>query len=62
VGDRRTDLELADAIGATGILVATGYGRQFVDWARDRARPVFDDLRGAAGYIAGLDVEAVGIR
>jgi histidinol-phosphate phosphatase family protein len=62
VGDRKTDLELADAIGATGILVTTGYGRQFVDWARDHARPVFDDLRGAAGYIAGLEVEAAGIR
>jgi D-glycero-D-manno-heptose 1,7-bisphosphate phosphatase len=60
VGDKKTDLELADAIGATGILVTTGHGRQFVDWATDRARPVFDDLRGVAGYIAGLDVEATG--
>jgi D-glycero-D-manno-heptose 1,7-bisphosphate phosphatase len=58
IGDKRSDLELADAIDATGILVTTGYGRQFVDWAREHARPVFDDLRGAAGYIAGLDAKA----
>ncbi|MDB6083067.1 MAG: histidinol-phosphate phosphatase family protein [Gammaproteobacteria bacterium] len=55
VGDKRTDLELADAIGATGILVTTGHGSTCAAWARALARPVFDDLRGAAGYIAGLD-------
>lgn len=58
IGDKRADLELADAIGATGILVTTGHGREFADWARDRARPVFADLRGAAGYIADVHAEA----
>jgi D-glycero-D-manno-heptose 1,7-bisphosphate phosphatase len=57
IGDKQTDLELADAIGATGILVTTGHGREFADRARHETRPVFDDLRGAAEYIAKCDVE-----
>ena len=52
VGDRRADLELADAIGASGILVASGYGRSAIDWARGEGRPVFDDFKAAADYIA----------
>jgi D-glycero-D-manno-heptose 1,7-bisphosphate phosphatase len=51
IGDKQTDLELADAIGAKGILVTTGYGLNFVEWAKDHAKPVFGDLRGAAEYI-----------
>jgi D-glycero-D-manno-heptose 1,7-bisphosphate phosphatase len=61
IGDTRADLELADGIGATGILVTTGHGRKFADWARDHARPVFDDLRGAAGFILGVAAEATEI-
>jgi D-glycero-D-manno-heptose 1,7-bisphosphate phosphatase len=56
IGDKQSDWELADTIGATGILVTTGHGREFSDRARREARPVFDDLRGAAGYIAKCDV------
>jgi len=52
VGDKRADLELADAIGATGVLVASGHGRSAVAWARSHAKPVFDDFKGAAEYIA----------
>lgn len=52
IGDKRADLELADAIGATGILVASGHGHSAVDWARGQGRPVFDDFKGAAEYIA----------
>jgi histidinol-phosphate phosphatase family protein len=58
VGDRRGDLELADAIGATGILVASGYGRSAVEWARGAGRPVFDDFKAAAEYIAAHGSEA----
>ncbi|MGO9993817.1 MAG: D-glycero-alpha-D-manno-heptose-1,7-bisphosphate 7-phosphatase [Steroidobacteraceae bacterium] len=55
IGDKRSDLELADAIGATGILVTTGHGRDAAVWARDHARPVCNDVRGAAAYIAEHD-------
>jgi D-glycero-D-manno-heptose 1,7-bisphosphate phosphatase len=51
VGDKRVDLELADTIGATGILVTTGHGRDAVDWARDAGRPMFDSVLSAAKYI-----------
>lgn len=55
VGDKRTDLELADAIGGTGILVTTGHGRDAVPWASAQARPIFDGLRPAAQYIVESD-------
>jgi histidinol-phosphate phosphatase family protein len=55
IGDKRSDLELADAIGGTGILLTTGHGRKAAGWARAQSRPVFEDLRGAAAYISQLD-------
>jgi histidinol-phosphate phosphatase family protein len=58
IGDKRSDLELADAIGGTGILVTTGHGRDSVAWARAEARPVFDDVWGAAEYIASGESHA----
>jgi D-glycero-D-manno-heptose 1,7-bisphosphate phosphatase len=57
IGDKKSDLELAEAIGATGILVTTGHGRSAVEWARGRALPVFDGLLGAAEYIIKLEQE-----
>jgi D-glycero-D-manno-heptose 1,7-bisphosphate phosphatase len=57
IGDKRADLELADAIGATGILVASGHGRSAVVWARAEGRPVFDDFKAAAEYIAAQGSE-----
>jgi D-glycero-D-manno-heptose 1,7-bisphosphate phosphatase len=62
IGDKQTDLELADAIGAMGILVTTGHGRECADRARREARPVFDDLRDAAAYIGKCDVAAAATR
>jgi D-glycero-D-manno-heptose 1,7-bisphosphate phosphatase len=58
IGDKRTDLELADAIGGTGMLLTTGHGREFAGWARDHGRPVFDSLLGAADYIVRPGVQA----
>lgn len=58
IGDKQSDLELADAIGATGILLTTGHGRASADRARRETRPVFDDLRGAAEYIGKRDTAA----
>jgi histidinol-phosphate phosphatase family protein len=59
IGDKISDLELADAIGATGILVTTGHGADAVAWARGHARPVFDGLRGAAQHIADLKRQTI---
>ena len=42
------------AIGGTGILMTTGYGREYVGWARNRFCPVFDDLEAAAEEIERL--------
>jgi histidinol-phosphate phosphatase family protein len=55
IGDKRSDLELADAIGATGILVTSGHGLHDRDWALRQGRPVFERLREAAAYILGCD-------
>jgi histidinol-phosphate phosphatase family protein len=51
VGDKRSDVEMADAIGGTGILLTTGHGRDHESWAKDNARPVFDHFRDAASFI-----------
>jgi D-glycero-D-manno-heptose 1,7-bisphosphate phosphatase len=53
IGDKRADVELADAIGGTGILLTTGHGAQCTEWARAEGRPVFGDMRRAAHYIVG---------
>lgn len=55
IGDKKSDLELADAIGATGILVTTGHGPGAVDWAKIHARPIVGNLEAAAGYILGSE-------
>lgn len=51
IGDKQADLELAQVIGATGILVTTGHGAATLAWASEHAVPAFDSMRGAAGYI-----------
>ncbi|HET8612398.1 MAG TPA: HAD family hydrolase [Sphingomonas sp.] len=51
IGDKRSDVELADAIGATGILVTTGHGHAARAWAEASGRPVCSDLAEAAELI-----------
>jgi D-glycero-D-manno-heptose 1,7-bisphosphate phosphatase len=51
VGDKRTDVELADAIGGRGILLTTGHGHEAKSWASAAGRPVFDEFRDAAQFI-----------
>jgi histidinol-phosphate phosphatase family protein len=51
VGDKRVDVELANAIGGRGILLTTGHGRDHAPWARASARPVFGEFRDAARFI-----------
>ncbi len=60
IGDKRSDLELADAIGAVGVLVTTGHGRDAIDWAQRGSRPIFGNMRDAAAYVCGYDVSAAG--
>jgi len=52
VGDKRCDVDLGRNVGATAILVRTGYGAEHE--AEDSSRPalVVDDLLGAAEAIA----------
>jgi D-glycero-D-manno-heptose 1,7-bisphosphate phosphatase len=57
IGDKQSDLELADAIGGMGILVTTGHGRDSVAWARSQSRPVFDGMRSVAEFIVALERE-----
>jgi D-glycero-D-manno-heptose 1,7-bisphosphate phosphatase len=57
VGDKQCDVELADAIGGTGILVTTGHGRDSVAWAAREARPVASGLRGAAEFIIARELQ-----
>ena len=51
IGDKRSDVELAHACGATGILVITGHGAQDAAWASDNGYPVCRDLREAADIV-----------
>ncbi len=44
IGDKKSDIDLAAAVGAAGILVTTGHGRLDADYARSVAAPVCRDL------------------
>jgi D-glycero-D-manno-heptose 1,7-bisphosphate phosphatase len=52
IGDKRSDIDLAAAIGAVGILVTTGHGRSDVDYARSLLAPVCRDLVEASREVA----------
>ena len=53
VGDRWLDIQLAQAVGATGILVRTGYGQTEEHRPKDdvRAAAIVDNLIDAVGWI-----------
>lgn len=52
VGDKRVDVELARAVGATGILVRTGHGaKSATDPSLPPGTPIFDDLPAAVRFI-----------
>jgi D-glycero-D-manno-heptose 1,7-bisphosphate phosphatase len=55
IGDKRADVELADAIGGRGILLTTGHGHDSKSWALAEGRPVFNEFRQAAQFI--IDAE-----
>ncbi|MER2606836.1 MAG: HAD family hydrolase [Siculibacillus sp.] len=52
VGDKKSDVGLAEAVGARGILVTTGHGGTDVAWAEAHGLPVVADLAAAAALIA----------
>jgi len=49
VGDKSVDVELAQAVGAVGLLVRTGHGQKHVDRCTPAA--VLDDLPAACAWI-----------
>jgi D-glycero-D-manno-heptose 1,7-bisphosphate phosphatase len=51
VGDRRSDVEPARALGGRGVLVSTGEGARHADAARALGMPVVADLKAAAALI-----------
>lgn len=51
IGDKQSDVQLADAIGATGILVTTGHGAKNLAWARAEGRRTASDLLEASTQI-----------
>lgn len=56
VGDRASDMRLAQAVGASALLVRTGYGREEEAGLRASEAPpdrIFDDLAEAADWIVG---------
>ncbi|HEX7377818.1 MAG TPA: HAD family hydrolase [Pirellulales bacterium] len=54
IGDKPCDIELGAAIGATTLLVRTGYGGQYATHANVRPHFVVDDLLHASRVIAEL--------
>jgi D-glycero-D-manno-heptose 1,7-bisphosphate phosphatase len=52
IGDKHTDLELATAVGARGILVTTGYGASEVKYARNCGAAVCSSILEASRLIA----------
>lgn len=55
IGDKLSDVEAADAIGARPLLVRTGYGAATERALADRSIEVFDDLESAVRTILAED-------
>ena len=54
IGDKRCDLELGRRVGATTILVRTGYGAQIAQTCQDVADYIVEDLGAAVPLIERL--------
>lgn len=54
IGDKRSDVELAAAIGAVGILVLSGHGREHLDWARTHERLIAENMADAAQIVGNM--------
>lgn len=58
IGDKRSDLQLADAVGASSILLLTGEGARHRDWAEATDKPVCPTLIEAAALILASSAPA----
>lgn len=54
IGDKPCDMELGRRVGATTVLVRTGYGAQMAEACQDSADHVVDDLAAAVAVVARL--------
>jgi D-glycero-D-manno-heptose 1,7-bisphosphate phosphatase len=62
IGDKETDIVFGRRLGATTLLVRTGYGREVEQRGQHRADYIVDDLREAASVISqhlGSDDEKI---
>lgn len=57
IGDKRSDIELARAVGASGLLVLTGHGAQDREWAENEGVAVAASLTEAADIILSASVQ-----
>lgn len=60
IGDKASDMQLGKRIGATTILVRTGYGAQTAVGGNGKSDRVANDLLEAAHIVAGLPAAADG--
>ncbi len=54
IGDKRSDVDLAAAIGAFGMLVTTGHGAEYGEWAKAAGVPICSDLLAASQVMLGV--------
>jgi len=62
IGDKPCDVEMGQQVGATSILVRTGYGAQVESREEVAANYIVDDLRAAAGIIRTLVIPQARLR
>ncbi|WP_395664788.1 D-glycero-alpha-D-manno-heptose-1,7-bisphosphate 7-phosphatase [Methylocella sp.] len=60
IGDKLSDVELATAVGGTGLLVTTGHGAKDAAKAKAKGYGVFRDLLEASGEVLRLAGAAAG--
>ncbi len=58
IGDKDVDVMLGESSGMGGLLVTTGSGGTYVDWADTTGRPYFANLLDAAHYILASNPES----
>ncbi|ACB94673.1 D-glycero-alpha-D-manno-heptose-1,7-bisphosphate 7-phosphatase [Beijerinckia indica] len=58
IGDKKCDLDLAEAVGAAALLVTTGHGHEDIDYALGLNIPVCRDLVEASDHLKRLMIQA----